>query len=124
MSDQEQLLLKELLKEIKEINTPNLSVSISNDIKDIKEDIGGLKYTLLDPETGIIVKTNKNTEFRQKYTELSRMQDNTVERIREEVKQISLWKASVTKALWILYSVVATAIGGAIYALLNALGNV
>ena len=40
--------------------------TLVEDVKDMKEDLTELKYTLLNPEDGVIVKTNLNTAFRSK----------------------------------------------------------
>ena len=37
------------------------------DMSELKEDISEMKYTLLNPDNGVIVNTNKNTEHRQFY---------------------------------------------------------
>lgn len=69
--------------------------AMANDMKEMKEDIHDLKYTLLNPEDGVIVKTNQNTYFRKENTD-------RVERIDELIS----WKDTVTKALWILFTAV------------------
>ena len=69
--------------------------SMANDMKEMKEDISDLKYTLLNPEDGVIVKTNRNTYFRKENS-------NKVEKIDELIA----WKNTVTKALWILFTAV------------------
>ena len=70
-------------------------VAMAKDMKEMKEDISDLKYTLLNPEDGVIVKTNQNTYFRKENA------DN-IERIDELIS----WKDTVTKALWILFTAV------------------
>ena len=69
--------------------------AMASDMKEMKEDISDLKYTLLNPEDGVIVKTNQNTYFRKENA------DN-IERIDELVS----WKDTVTKALWILFTAI------------------
>jgi len=78
--------------------------AMANDMKEMKEDIHDLKYTLLNPEDGVIVKTNQNTYFRKENTD-------RVERIDELIA----WKDTVTKALWILF----TAIVGVVVKLIS-----
>ena len=79
-------------------------VAMAKDMKEMKEDISDLKYTLLNPEDGVIVKTNQNTYFRKENA------DN-IERIDELIS----WKDTVTKALWILF----TAIVGVVVKLIS-----
>jgi hypothetical protein len=70
-------------------------VAMAKDMKEMKEDISDLKYTLLNPEDGVIVKTNQNTYFRKAN------QENI-----EKIDELLLWKNSVTKALWILFTAI------------------
>jgi hypothetical protein len=70
-------------------------VAMAKDMKEMKEDISDLKYTLLNPEDGVIVKTNQNTYFRKAN------QDNI-----EKIDELLMWKNSVTKALWILFTAI------------------
>ena len=68
-------------------------------MEDVKEDISDLKYTLLNPDNGVIVNTNKNTEFREE------MQSNEKDFQKQmaEVEELKRWKEGVTKALWIIF---------------------
>lgn len=70
-------------------------VAMAKDMKEMKEDISDLKYTLLNPEDGVIVKTNQNTYFRKQNA------DNI-----EKIDELLSWKDSVTKALWILFTAI------------------
>lgn len=76
---------------------------MQKDMEDLKEDISDLKYTLLNPDNGVIVNTNKNTEFRQM------MQSNQKEFDEQmlKIKEIENWKSGVTRALWIIFGVIA-----------------
>ncbi len=76
------------------------------DMQNMKEDIKELKYTLLNPDNGVIVNTNKNTEYRLE------LQGNETE-FREklsEIENIKSWKDSVTRALWIIFGIIAAII--------------
>ena len=76
------------------------------DMQNMKEDIKELKYTLLNPDNGVIVNTNKNTEYRLE------LQGNETE-FREklaEIESIKSWKDSVTRALWIIFGIIAAII--------------
>ena len=60
-------ILESVLAEIKHVKThmPNGELKqMAKDFEKIKEDITDLKFTLLNPDNGVIVNTNKNTEFR------------------------------------------------------------
>lgn len=80
--------------------------AMMEDVKELKDDMSDLKYTLLNPEEGVIVKTNKNSEFR------TMMQDNErdFQAKMSEVEDLKRWKEGVTKALWILFAGLAAVI--------------
>lgn len=95
-------VLDAVLSEIRHIKThmPNGELKqIQKDMEDMKEDISDLKYTLLSPDNGVIVNTNKNTEFRQQ------MQNNEKDFQKQmtELEDLKRWKEGVTKALWIIF---------------------
>jgi len=99
-------VLDTLLSEIKHIKThmPNGELKqMQKDMQDMKVDLSDMKYTLLNPENGVIVNTNKNTEFRQQ------MQSNQKEFDEQmaKIKEIENWKAGVTRALWIIFGIMA-----------------
>ena len=77
--------------------------ALIKDVKDLKENMTDLKYTLLNPEEGVIVKTNKNTEFR------IAMEENEKDFLAKmsEIEGLKRWKEGVTKALWIIFGTIA-----------------
>tara|TARA_B100001057_G_scaffold409830_1_gene424658 strand:+ start:167 stop:526 length:360 start_codon:yes stop_codon:yes gene_type:complete len=102
-------VLDALLKEIKHIKTnmPNGELKLmQKDIEEMKEDVSDLKYTLLNPENGVIVNTNKNTEYRVE------LQKNEVDFRNKlaELEDMKRWKEGVTRALWIIFGILATVI--------------
>lgn len=99
-------VLDAVLLELRHIKThmPNGELKqMQRDLEDMKEDISDLKFTMLNPENGVIVNTNKNTDFRLE------MQSNEKEFRAQmlEVENLKRWKASVNKALWIIFSLLA-----------------
>ena len=75
---------------------------------DMKEDLRNIRKQLLDPEDGIIVRVNKNTEFRKRKEEDAR----DFAKILEEHRELISWKSSVTKLLWIIVTaIVGIAVG-------------
>ena len=95
-------LLEAVLAELGSIkkDMPNGELkALAEDVKDLKEDMSDLKYTLLNPEDGVIVKTNQNTEFRRKIE--GGEKDFAVKMA--EVDELKAWKEGVTKALWIIF---------------------
>jgi predicted RNA-binding protein with EMAP domain len=112
-------LLESVLKELLTIkkDMPNGEFkALVEDVKDMKEDLSDLKYTLLNPEDGVIVKTNKNTTFRRKMED----GDKDFAAKMAEVEGLKTWKEGVTKALWILFTGLAAVI---IKLLVEALNN-
>lgn len=78
--------------------------------EDMKEDLRAIKRQLLDPEDGIIVRVNKNTEFRKK----QESEEKDFNKFMEEHKDMISFKDTVTKILWIVF----TAIVGIILAMI------
>ena len=102
-------ILDKVLEELSSIkrDMPNGElIQLQKDISSLKEDLSDIKYTLLNPEDGVIVKTNQNTEFRRE------MQAGEKE-FREtmlEFEQIKRWQSGVTKALWIAFGAISAII--------------
>jgi len=102
-------LLESVLSEIKHVKThmPNGELKqMAKDFEDMKEDISDLKYTLLNPENGVIVKTNQNTAFRKEMQANERDFQNQM----LELEDLKRWKNGVNRALWIIFGVLATII--------------
>ena len=97
--------LELVLSEIKHIKThmPNGELKqMQRDMGDMKDDISDLKYTLLNPDNGVIVSTNKNTDLRVE------MQANEKDFRNQmlELEELKRWKNGVTKALWIIFGTI------------------
>tara|TARA_R110001583_G_scaffold32478_1_gene110754 strand:- start:609 stop:959 length:351 start_codon:yes stop_codon:yes gene_type:complete len=98
-------ILTEVLIELQEIKRalPNGEmVLIKKSLKDLEEGQKGLKSEirtiqkrLFNPDDGLIVEVNKNTEF--KIENLQNLKD---------VNNLISWKSNVTKALWVVYSAI------------------
>jgi hypothetical protein len=86
--------LKDIQQRIRTIETSQL---------DLKEELRTIKKQLLDPEDGLVVRVNKNTEYRLKKEDDEDYYDNII----QEHKELISWKNGVSKALWILFTAVA-----------------
>lgn len=95
-------VLNELLSIKKDMPNGEFKALVE-DVKDMKEDLTELKYTLLNPEDGVIVKTNQNTNFRQKLE----ANEKDFQASMAEIDDIKRWKDGVTKALWIIFAALA-----------------
>lgn len=103
-------LLKELMTAFsslkQKMEDPNY-IALDNSIKtmmenqrDMKEDVKDLKRKLLNPIDGVIVNTNKNTEFRLDYIKLQDERDVLV----EDVNHLKRWKSMYVKIFWTLFT--------------------
>ena len=73
--------------------------TLKEDVKEINDKLDRLMVKLLDPDEGLVVRVNKNTD---------RLDERDIElpmwlRNLEQFKQMQRWKSNVTKALWGLY---------------------
>jgi predicted nucleic acid-binding Zn-ribbon protein len=99
-------LLETVLSELSSIkqHMPNGELKqMQKDMEDLKEDMSDLKYTLLNPENGVIVNTNKNTDFRKEMQAGEREFQHKL----SELEELKRWKDGVSKALWIIFTVLA-----------------
>lgn len=95
MSTQKQVL-ESVLAELQHIKThmPNGEMQAMQEmIEEIRYDLSDLKIRMLDPDEGVIVKTNQNTWFRREF-------ENDIKAIPELVK----FKNTVNKALWVIFT--------------------
>jgi predicted nucleic acid-binding Zn-ribbon protein len=95
--------LDSVLAEIRHIKAhmPNGELKqMQKDLSDLKEDVSDMKFTLLNPDNGVIVNTNKNTDFRMQ------MQSNEKDFQKQmlEIEDLKRWKQGVNKALWIIFT--------------------
>jgi len=88
---------------------------LGEDQKAIKQDLEYLKKRLFNPDDGVIVKINKNTDS------ISRFQDSIdeVPEVKNKVDNIDKWKEGVSKALWIVYTSIVGIILSLIFAAIN-----
>lgn len=81
------------------ISSAELSAMVES-MKEMKKDISELKYTLLNPENGVIVKTNRNTDITSDQEDrISDLEDAYI-----RIDELISFKNTVTKALWILFT--------------------
>jgi hypothetical protein len=84
---------------------------IENSQEDMKEDLKTIRKQLLDPEDGIVVRVNKNTEFRKR----KEADDKDFIKIIDEHKELMSWKSTVTKVLWTIFTVLAGLVISAVF---------
>ena len=68
----------------------------------IKADVSELKRKLLDPETGVVVRLNQNTQYIQDKKEMEDYYDEII----DQHKDLLSWKNTMTKAMWIVFTAI------------------
>lgn len=109
MTPQEKTILETVLAELLHIKQgmPNGELKqITDTVKELKGDLSELKYTLLNPEHGVIVKVNRNTEFRKAKEARQTEYDKYV----KDLTELKSWKNTVTRALWIVFTALSAVI--------------
>jgi len=74
--------------------------TLSDEVKELNEKIDILMIKLLDPDTGIVVRVNKNTDRLDE-------RDKNMGRWMKDVNDfhhMKKWKNGVNKALWVIYA--------------------
>ena len=72
----------------------------------LKSSIRELKQQLLDPDDGVVVRVNRNSEFRKDSEHRGPLCQQSFENMEDSVNNILGWKDNVSKALWILFTAV------------------
>ena len=110
---------KEILDEIeklkKKIPTANGDfILLKKSVMDLSEGQGSLKDTirdlkkqLLDPDNGVVVRVNRNSDFRKESEQRGPLCQKSFENMEDNVNSILGWKDNVSKALWILFTGIA-----------------
>ena len=73
----------------------------------LKSSIRELKQQLLDPDNGVVVRVNRNSEFRKESQERGPLCEQSFENMEDNVNSILGWKDNVSRALWILFTGIA-----------------
>ena len=98
-------ILNDVLTELQEIKRglPNGEIvliqksleDLEEGQKSLKSEIRTIQKRLFNPDSGLIVEVNKNTEFK----------DENQQKLKD-VDNLLSWKSNVTKALWVIYSAI------------------
>jgi len=72
----------------------------------LKSSIRELKQQLLDPDNGVVVRVNRNSDFRKDSEQRGPLCQQSFENMEDNVNSILGWKDNVTKALWILFTAI------------------
>ena len=79
---------------------------LSDGQETLKSSIRELKVQLLDPDNGVVVRVNRNSDFRKDSEERGPLCQQSFENMEDGVDSLLRWKEGVSKALWILFTAV------------------
>ena len=80
---------------------------LSSGQNSLKSSIRELKQQLLDPDNGVVVRVNRNSEFRKESEQRGPLCQRSFENMEDSVNSILGWKDNVSRALWILFTGIA-----------------
>ena len=92
--------LKQKMEDPNYIALDNSMKNLTENQRDMKRDLKDLKKAMLNPFDGVIVNTNKNTEFRNEYEKLQEERDQ----LQEDVNHLLKWKGMYVKIFWALFT--------------------
>ena len=92
--------LKQKMEDQNYVALSNEMKNLTENQRDMKRDLKDLKKSLLNPFDGVIVNTNKNTEFRLEYEKLQEERD----KLQEDVNHLLKWKSMYIKVFWALFT--------------------
>ena len=108
---------KEILEEIEFLKTklPNGEFALlKKSVEDLhggqeslRSSIRNLKQQLLDPDNGVVVRVNRNSDFRKESEQRGPLCEKSFNDMEDAVQDIVSWKENVTKALWIMFTGIA-----------------
>lgn len=90
-------------------------LKLGEDQKTIKEDLEYFKKRLFNPDDGVIVRINKNTDSITRFEEAF----DEIPDLRNKLENLDKWKEGVSKALWIVYTSIVGIILSLIFAAIN-----
>ena len=77
---------------------------LSSGQESLKSSIRELKLQLLDPDNGVVVRVNRNSDFRKESEQRGPLCQQSFNDMQDSVQDIISWKDNVTKALWIMFT--------------------
>jgi len=103
---------KEILEEIEFLKTklPNGEFALlKKSVEDLsggqealKSSIRELKQQLLDPDNGVVVRVNRNSEFRRGSETSGPLCKKSFEEMGDNVQELTIWRDNITKVMWLL----------------------
>ena len=116
---------KEILELVEELKSkmPNGNIALlQKSVEDLKtnqdtlkDSIRDLKKQLLDPDNGVVVRVNRNSEFRKVSQEKGPLCQKSFEEMEDTVQDLTEWKSNVTRFIWILLTTIVGLVAKVIY---------
>ena len=116
---------KEILELVEELKSkmPNGNIALlQKSVEDLKtnqdtlkDSIRDLKKQLLDPDDGVVVRVNRNSEFRKDSQEKGPLCQKSFEEMQDKVEDLTDWKSNVTRFIWILLTTIIGLVAKVIY---------
>jgi hypothetical protein len=75
--------------------------------ENVEKQISEIEEILSDPNDGMIVRVNKNTEYRIHDKNNNIQREIIIQEFSKTCQEMKNWKNGVTKALWILFAAIA-----------------
>ena len=88
---------------------------LKNNQDGLKDSISDLKKQLLDPDNGVVVRVNRNSEFRKTSEEKGPLCQQSFEEMQDKVSDLTDWKTNVTRFVWIMLTTMVGLIAKVIY---------
>ena len=88
---------------------------LKNNQDGLKDSISDLKKQLLDPDNGVVVRVNRNSEFRKDSEVRGPLCQKSFEEMQDKVEDLSSWKINVTKFVWIMLTTMVGLIAKVVY---------
>jgi len=74
--------------------------------ENVEKRLSEIKEILSDPNDGMIVKVNKNTEYRIHDNNNNKQREKIIQEFSKTCQDMKNWKSGVTKALWISFAAI------------------
>jgi len=74
--------------------------------ENVEKRLSEIKEILSDPNDGMIVKVNKNTEYRIHDNNNNKQREKITQEFSKTCQDMKNWKSGVTKALWISFAAI------------------
>ena len=125
MTNSSNQLEEEILELVEELKSkmPNGNIALlQKSVEDLKinqdtlkDSIRDLKKQLLDPDDGVVVRVNRNSEFRKDSQEKGPLCQKSFEEMQDKVEDLTDWKSNVTRFIWILLTTIIGLVAKVIY---------